>query len=115
MTGMMYFITAPLKITVEDIDDIIQTAQDGGYSWFDGFAKVADGWIISHEDVNADEAETFTTTTISYETLATAVEAFLANRIIDALRFENEFAHTIDVNDADSIVQRAVYDEIVFA
>lgn len=114
-----FTINVPVIITTEDIDDIMETAADSRYgcSWFERFKKIDGGWAITHEDVEADEAETYTTGIVAYSQLLAAIQTYFANRrtVKDAwVRFDDELAHMIDVNVADCIAQYAVYGEVVF-
>lgn len=105
-------ILVPVTLTTQDIDDVMITASESGYEWIGDFTKTADGWRLTIED--AEEPGWWIDRTVSYAELGAAIATFFAGRA-PRIRFSDEFAHQVDVNDADCIVQWACYGEIVFA
>lgn len=111
-----FTVLIPVTLTRENIDDLVETAMDGGYSWFESYGKTdaKDGWFFDHEDVEADAPESFKRTKLTYSDLADALAQVLRS-YKPRLSYEDDLSHQIDVNDADAIVQQAIYGEVVFA
>lgn len=110
-----YTITVPMTLTKHDIDDIMTTAIESGYAWHRGGGPNADGsgWIIAMEDIDAETENATVTKALNYLDLAHIIGTWVTNE--RTLRFDDELAHNIDVNDADCIVQHAFYGDIIFA
>lgn len=114
-TPKTYTLYLPVTLTEQDIDDLVETAMESGYSWFEGYGKSDNGgWNVWCEDINADEPNTFVKKHIPYTRLVEAfVEAYGVTKA--RLSVADDLSHQIDVNDADAIVQWACYGEVVFA
>lgn len=111
MSEFKITIMVPLTLTAEDIDDVMITASESGYEWVGDFKKTDDGWHLTVED--AEEPGWWIDRTVGYYKLAEAVQQFF-NARPPRISFGDELAHQTDASDADSIMQLAVYNEIVF-
>lgn len=112
-TPKTFTLYLPVTLTAQDLDDLVETAMEGGYSWFEGFGKSDfGGWNFWCE--NPDAPESFVKKHVPYNRLAEAFAQVLGT-YKPRLSVEDDLAHNIDVNDADAIVQWACYGEVVFA
>ena len=119
----MYALDAPIRVTDENIDDIMCAALEGGICYWCSEAKVSGEYLgeYGHEQISRGgelllyDFEEGKTHTLNRKKFLLGVQLFIKNKNINYINNGQIDTTMIDGSCADTIIQYAIFGDVIYA